>query len=431
MKKNDFLKFIFCFMLLVLPNSIFGQLSVTTANTDFTISFDATVAGVTNGAYAGSGFNPTPTAGLLDGNAWEITGFGTNHAYDATSTSGDMARGTSSGGASTGGLYAFDVGGGDIVFGIQPGGSDFTPGTITLKVTNNTGVTVNGLELDYLVWIYNDQGRANSFNFSYSTDDATYTPIASLNVTSTETADGGPAWASNARNTTISGLSIADGSTIYLRWTGDDVSGSGSRDEFGLDDIVVKMNPVTTWDGSTDTDWATADNWSDGVPTLGHNVVIPDLTNDPVIGATTGAAVNDITITNGVLSITAGGSLIVGGTSTGDFTYNVAVADTNWHLISAPVVGEQYDDAWNTANSINVSGTGLNDGVSTYDNTTDANGNWDYFQTGGAATTFNSAQGYSLLRTAAGTYGFTGTMRTTDATPTITANDIGGGGENR
>ncbi|MDT7833486.1 T9SS type A sorting domain-containing protein [Flavobacteriaceae bacterium S356] len=134
---------------------------------------------------------------------------------------------------------------------------------------------------------------------------------------------------------------------------------------------------------------------------------------------------------NGTLIINSTASLLVSGSATGNITYNVNVADTNWHLISAPVEGEQYDDAWNTLNSINVSGNLLNDGVSTYDNTTDADGNWDYFQTGGAATTFNTGQGYSLLRTAAGDYGFIGTMKDDDASIAITANDIGGGGENR
>jgi hypothetical protein len=36
---------------------------------------------------------------------------------------------------------------------------------------------------------------------------------------------------------------VGNSSRLYLRWTGDDVSGSGSRDEFGLDNITVSAVP--------------------------------------------------------------------------------------------------------------------------------------------------------------------------------------------
>lgn len=135
---------------------------------------------------------------------------------------------------------------------------------------------------------------------------------------------------------------------------------------------------------------------------------------------------------NGTLNINSTASLLVSGSATGDITYNVNVADTNWHLISAPVEGEQYDDTWNTANSVDQTGqTNTLAGVSTYSNTTDADGDWNYFTIGNAAETFNSGQGYSMKRTGAGDYGFIGTMKDDDASIAITANDIGGGGENR
>ena len=198
---------------------------------------------------------------------------------------------------------------------------------------------------------------------------------------------------------------------------------------------------TTTWDGSTDSVWNTADNWSDGIPAYGYNVSIPNVANSPIISSGTTAYGGDVTIAaseiltinfanaltiggtltiSGGLTINSGGSLIVYGTSTGNLTYNVNVSDTNWHLVSSPVVGEQYDDAWNTANSINVSGAGNNDAVSTYNNTTSASGSWNYFQTGASATTFNQGQGYSLKRTSAGNYGFIGTFPASEITLSIT-----------
>jgi hypothetical protein len=42
-----------------------------------------------------------------------------------------------------------------------------------------------------------------------------------------------------SRSTTVSGLSISNGSAFCLQWTGDDANGSGSRDEYGIDDVSV------------------------------------------------------------------------------------------------------------------------------------------------------------------------------------------------
>ncbi|MEZ4801885.1 MAG: T9SS type A sorting domain-containing protein [Gelidibacter sp.] len=225
---------------------------ISAVNVPYTINFDTTVANVSNGVYAGSGFTTAPTTGQLNSNAWAATGwsdgdlaFGGNR----TSTSTDYTRGTSTGGVGTGGFYAFNIGG-NRSFGIQPGGSDFAPGTITLKAQNQTGQVVTSVTLQYIVNILNDQGRASTFNFSYSTDNVTYTPVGVLDLTSAIAADTTPAWEANPRSTSITtGLSIPDGGFFYLRWSSADAGGSGSRDEFGLDDVGVIFNPVVA--GST------------------------------------------------------------------------------------------------------------------------------------------------------------------------------------
>jgi len=197
---------------------------------------------------------------------------------------------------------------------------------------------------------------------------------------------------------------------------------------------------VNTWTGTSSSVWSLAGNWTNGIPTSTSIVSVPDVATSPVISSGTTAlagnltinasealtinSVNSLTVSGlftviGSLTISGGGSLIVKGSATGNLTYNVNVSDTNWHLVSPPVVGEQYDDAWNTTNSINVSGTLNNDAVGTYNNTTSASGSWDYFQTGGTVTTFNQGQGYSLKRTSAGNYGFIGTFPNTGILLTI------------
>ena len=168
-----------------------------------------------------------------------------------------------------------------------------------------------------------------------------------------------------------------------------------------------------TWTGTTDNDWATATNWTNGIPDANDNVYIPMVTNQPTAAAA-------VTINKGIIK--SGASVIAQDAFTGTITYQQTVNDTDWHLVSSAVVGEQYDDTWVTNNSI---ATGVTDadnrGIATYQNGTPdgTTGQWTYFQTGGAATTFGSGVGYSLKRTGAGNYTFTGTFPTTGVTPAI------------
>ncbi|KGL63874.1 T9SS type A sorting domain-containing protein [Polaribacter sp. Hel1_85] len=169
-----------------------------------------------------------------------------------------------------------------------------------------------------------------------------------------------------------------------------------------------------TWTGTTDNDWATGTNWTEGIPASTHNVYIPVVTNQPT--ATSAVAINRATLD-------AGASLIAQSTFTGAITYNVHVGDTDWHLVSSPVVGEGYDDTWVTNNGIaSGSVTATNRAIATYQNGTadGTTGQWVYMQ-GGASGTFGDGVGYSLKRTGAGEYSFTGTFPTTSpVSPAIT-----------
>jgi hypothetical protein len=187
--------------------------------------------------------------------------------------------------------------------------------------------------------------------------------------------------------------------------------------------------------GSTDTDWNTIGNWGyNSIPIATDHIRIPNVTNKPIISASTGAVANNITIdASSSLTINSGGTLIINGTATvnGSFNYKVNVSDTNWHLVSSPVVNEQFDDTWNDANGINTTGTGNNEAVASYINTSDADGDWVYYQNGGSTQTFSAAKGYSLQRTGAGDYTFIGTFPEPPINYVITANNEGNSNENR
>lgn len=121
----------------------------------------------------------------------------------------------------------------------------------------------------------------------------------------------------------------------------------------------------------------------------------------------------------------SGSSLIVSGTSSGNVTYNRTIdfVDGNlkgWYLLSSPVVGQDYNDDYVTANDIASNGT--NRGIATY---TTASDSWAYHQGAGSGS-FSAGRGYSLKRqTNTGTVSFTGTLNTNDAGVDVTLDNTG------
>ncbi len=194
--------------------------------------------------FTGSGFSAMPAAGQLDSNRWRALGFSDgNGSFGGEHVGGDFARGSSTGAVTTGGTYAFNTGVSTIL-GVQPGGSDFTPGSFDLRLENNSGETIQAIDISYLIWVFNDQGRANSLNLAFSFDDVTYTPVPELDYVTPEAASPSPvSWFSVDRAVTLTGLGLAAGEFFYLRFLSDDVSGSGSRDELGIGDIQIDIVP--------------------------------------------------------------------------------------------------------------------------------------------------------------------------------------------
>lgn len=237
--------------------SLQAQLTISTSYTWNTIGFDSTVAGVNNGAFTGTGFQATPSAGQLDSSAWAITGMSAGDlAFEGTRTTTGYARGSVNVGSVSdvgpaNGIYAFTGLPTGTALGIQPGGGtfvEFAPGTLTLKVQNSTGHILSDVQLAYQLYARNNTANASTFNFSYSLDNSTYNSVGALNYTSASTADAN-GFVANAKSTTLSGVNVANGGFIYLRWSSaDSGAASGGRDEFALDNIQVLGVPEpTTW----------------------------------------------------------------------------------------------------------------------------------------------------------------------------------------
>ncbi|MFN0068024.1 MAG: PEP-CTERM sorting domain-containing protein [Limisphaerales bacterium] len=224
-----------------------AQLSLTQPGVPATVNFEETVAGVGNGAFAGTGFTPTPAAGQLDSDAWAVLGLSDGAVnFGGTVTSGDAARGATSSPVTQGGVYAFS--GGSIsgqALGFQPGGSDFDgggTGGLYFRMVNNTGVTLDLLSVSYTGHYRNDQTRASTVTFAWSPDNVTYTAVSSLGFSTPADAVTGAQFVSAPRSGDVGGLSIAPGEPFYFRWQHTS-TGTGSRDELALDDLVITAVP--------------------------------------------------------------------------------------------------------------------------------------------------------------------------------------------
>lgn len=185
---------------------------------------------------------------------------------------------------------------------------------------------------------------------------------------------------------------------------------------------------ISTWTGTVDTNWNTPGNWSNGVPSIGLSVQIPNTSNQPEIDMSTSAEVTDMTIDSnalltlggtsnltvqgnltiiGDLVVNSGGSLITRGNTLGNFTYKRALTTNNGYLISAPVKGQDID-AFATAHAL-ANGPLANDReLRTFNLLTQ---NWDYYQDGSTTSgDFTSGIGKRIQLTSASDLTFTGEM---------------------
>ena len=229
---------IFTTLLISMSMAMNAQVQVTSVNTEFTEDFQN---------FNGSGFHPQPAEGQLDADNWSVIGFSDgDQLFSDTTVGKDLARGISAGGVGTGGLYAFQTdSSGNIALGVQPIGSDFTPGSINMRCVNQSGDSLKALELSYTIFCYNDQNRSSKLEFSYSFNGIDFFSVdTTLKYITPEEADSLPSWKKTYFNFTVEDFLLAQGDTFYLRWTGDDEGGSGSRDEYAIDDIAFKVIPL-------------------------------------------------------------------------------------------------------------------------------------------------------------------------------------------
>ncbi len=194
----------------------------------------------------------TATAALPSGWRWQqsnapVFSSGNSNTEQRGGTSGSAAQGLLMS-TSTGGTYNFGNGQGNAsterALGFLSGGSTFTiTRSIMVECLNSTGLNMTDATISFDYEKYRSGSRAFDWTFYYSTDGSNWTAVPA----------GNQSYAADAANTTIynppaavcktgisiNGLSVADGSKFYLRWTYTGNGGFTNGQGLGIDNFSI------------------------------------------------------------------------------------------------------------------------------------------------------------------------------------------------
>jgi hypothetical protein len=324
--------------------SSYGQIDISTHNSDFITNFNGWNGSLPNG----------------------FSHIGENVSYRGTSST-----------LNTGGLYAVNNSG----YGYQPAGSADNL-TLTGQFRNTTGTTITGLEISY-----------DAFNINYATSRLPGWNVTTAlgNVTSLN-------WSYNQTSTNVSpdtmtlmltGLNITNNSTFTIDFASDRGSGSGSSPKIGLNNITIKsISGATTYsvtyDGNLSTGGTapidnTAYNSGDSVTVLGNTGTLTKTCNTFNNWNTTANGSGTAYSAGNTFNITANTTLYAQWNSTnktvtfnnnggaGAMTPQAACSTTNLNANTFTKIGFVFD-TWNTR--VDNTGTDYGDGA-TYDFYTD------------------------------------------------------------
>lgn len=294
----------------------FGQVSVT--NFPYSQNFDG--IGNTATAVLPSGFK-------LGANTADFTA-----AANTVATT--QAAGTSGTGAltgtSTGGAYNFASGvtasTTDRAVGFLTSGGFTSPRDIFFAFTNNTGNVLSTLNITFDYEKYRTGSRAFDWTFFHG---STATSV------STAATDGNQSYAADAANAvlnpstsisktiSLTGLSIANGTTYYLRWRYTGSGGSTNSQGLGIDNIVISSTVSTNPALSATPVSISGLNYTEN--------------NGPSAATSYNLSGINLTPDSDNITVTAPTNFEVSTTANGTFTDNLLVPYTGGSLAATPI----------------------------------------------------------------------------------------------
>ncbi len=199
-----------------------------------TASGSVTLGGAFPAIGANSG-NPTVPVLIQPGLTWAggaTTDFSTGGFYSLNLSYSNTN--------STRALRADNLTATDLAFGGKLG----VTATLTGQFSNNTGADITGWNVAYAIERYTDgiSATPTTVSFSYSANGTTYTPLGTDYSIGAGTANAQLASISSTAYGLNVPLMVADGASIYFRWTFVDPSSNGRH--VAIDDLVVTPTAI-------------------------------------------------------------------------------------------------------------------------------------------------------------------------------------------
>jgi len=285
----------------------------------YTQSFDGMTNTATSALPSGwvfaSGTAPTWTSGTL---------------ASTTQYAGTVGTGTLTT-TSAGGAYLFVNGtaasGSDKAIGFLTSNSFTSPRSILFGLTNNTAGAISALDVGWTYEKYRSGTRAFDWKFYGSTDGSTWTSLSGGDKSYPADANNNPiAIASSTVSPfRISSLSVASGSSYYLRWDYAGVGGSTNGQALGIDGfslVVAGSSPPvsgTYWAPTPGTGIGGSGTWTPTGATFATTVAGTALgtlasTGTAVFAGTAGIVTVSGSVAAGGLSFAVDGYTVTGGT---------------------------------------------------------------------------------------------------------------------
>jgi len=268
-------------------------------------------------------FNVLPPSGST---TWSNNSTLSSWYADRSSGNGTISFYSDNGATSSNGLYSYGTDANDRALGALPGNPGVGNLTLGLRMKNNSGATITALTVTYSAeqWRANGSG-SQTIGFSYKTSTSAittvagsgYTSVSSLDFTSPVTGtigaiDGNSTSNKETKSFTITGISLAAGSEIMLKWyfpklanvdhgyAIDDLSITTSNPVVYYSKSTGFLNATATWGTNTNGTGTTPSNFqgnscmyiiaNNATPTLNSNWEIEGTGSKIVLG--TGSSVN-------------------------------------------------------------------------------------------------------------------------------------------
>jgi len=233
-------------LILLVPITLYGQLEINTEATPITEDFEW---------FSGTGFSPEGAIdGSIDSDIWFTrSNASTRVNFGETATSGEFARGTSTGGATIeGGIYAFYTGNNNTALGIKPSCDYYNPGRLVLKIQNKINshsdeIAITSLDITFDIWYKNTTDHISRLDLYFSEINDNWTTTNGLNGIRFETpAEASGDWQMVTKHYVLTkelnNLNIAKDDLYFLKFYVTTNNEGSFTDEVAIDNLKITAN---------------------------------------------------------------------------------------------------------------------------------------------------------------------------------------------